>query len=728
MRKESDSPSSCLICREEKPFLSRGQCDHSSVCLYCTMKYRILYNSTQCPVCNAKLPIVYIVSSTDTTPFAALQQSQEAFYEDDECDKTGIYYTDITAKEEALELRGYNCPIRNCRCATFENFKMLSQHLEKVHRRFYCSCCIRENKKFLSEMDIYSEDKLHDHIQYGEYDIDSASFISPPHPQCSYCNETFYNDEKLFKHMNQVHFICELCRMDKCCIFYEKLEDLNTHYNKNHYCCPFKECIADIHVSFKTEVELIEHLVTKHKVTNANDRLTEMAFGKNKKKDIIHSQEEFDFTSYVNKLKEESESYHKKIRKMKKKYGKKEEQQQQQQQQVIREEKIGEDGMEYVIQRVDNRNRGGRGRGGRGNRGRGRGGRGGNNNYNYYYHEQQNYYNNNNKFDSMNEYNETYNRYNDNYYKEDKKEDQQQQQQQQQQQSYKKNKQSYNNNNSNSNNNNNNNDKPQKQKKQQIELDYSFLFSFYVKALKNIIKNKIISESINEPQVTLPKETIYQLIIIIDKLDSFRKLAELTSLHTFGIDMEIIKHLKELICLGDCNEKRFHEEIRGLELKKMLIIYEYFVISHKKIDALFYKLDLEQIKAELYDEFIEKKNKEEKSSKMKDNFKYEYKKESISHLQHGERYQQSKPSLASVLNDDSSSSSHKKTKTKNNWMNVNDYNKKQQSLQTQTKSKLSMLLSEDTSSMSNNNKNKNTTSGGFNLKNYDLDTEFPELV
>ena len=193
--------------------------------------------------------------------------------------------------------------------------------------------------------------------------------------------------------------------------------------------------------------------------------------------------------------------------------------------------------------------------------------------------------------------------------------------------------------------------------------------------------------------------------------------------------MEIIKHLKELICSGDCDEKRFHEEIRGLELKKMLIIYEYFVISHKKIDALFYKLDLEQIKAELYDEFIEKKNKEEKSSKMKDNFKYEYKKESVSHLQHGERYQQSKPSLASVLNDDSSNSNNKKTKTKNNnWMNVNDYNKKQQSLQTQTKSKLSMLLSEDTSSMGNNNKNKNTTSGGFNLKNYDLDTEFPELV
>ena len=62
--------------------------------------------------------------------------------------------------------------------------------------------------------------------------------------------------------------------------------------------------------------------------------------------------------------------------------------------------------------------------------------------------------------------------------------------------------------------------------------------------------------------------------------------------------MEIIKHLKELICFGDCDEKRFHEETRGLELKKMLIIYEYFVISHKKIDALFYKLDLEQIKAE----------------------------------------------------------------------------------------------------------------------------------
>ena len=36
--------------------------------------------------------------------------------------------------------------------------------------------------------------------EYGEYD--NGVLVSPPHPSCPFDGTTFYNDEKLFLHMN----------------------------------------------------------------------------------------------------------------------------------------------------------------------------------------------------------------------------------------------------------------------------------------------------------------------------------------------------------------------------------------------------------------------------------------------------------------------------------------------------------------------------------------------
>ncbi len=45
--------------------------------------------------------------------------------------------------------------------------------------------------------------------------------------------------------------------------------------------------------------------------------------------------------------------------------------------------------------------------------------------------------------------------------------------------------------------------------------------------------------------------------------------------------------------------------------KKILLIYKYLLISSKKTDELFYKLDLDQIDPDLYEEFIDKPKKED---------------------------------------------------------------------------------------------------------------------
>ena len=243
-------------------------------------------------------------------------------------------------------------------------------------------------------MEIYKENVLDEHIRYGEYDKDIL--VSPPHPQCPFDQERFYNDEVMFNHMNNTHFICQLCKGQKHLVFYSNLSDLQNHYKSNHYCCPYEECLQDIYVAFEKEEELISHLITKHKVTNANDRLGQLMIekkGKNSSDNkVYHTKGEFDFTEYISGLKEESEKYNKNVVSRRNRYVNKE------------ETRIGEDGIEYIIKneydnyggynKYDNRGNGRRGRGrggrGRGDRGRGRGGR----------------YNNNNEYYNSNKYNE----------------------------------------------------------------------------------------------------------------------------------------------------------------------------------------------------------------------------------------------------------------------------------------------------------------------------------
>ena len=699
MRKESDTNPlvNCLICKEDKQFVSIGVCDHHRVCSYCTMKSRLLYSETKCPICNANLEYVYIVDFKEKKPFAELDKEKDSYYEDDEFEKSGIYFTDIEAKEEALQLRGFNCPVSNCKSEAFENLQSLSTHLNKAHKRFYCDCCLKNNKKFLSEMEIYKENVLDEHIRYGEYDKDIL--VSPPHPQCPFDQERFYNDEVMFNHMNNTHFICQLCKGQKHLVFYSNLSDLQNHYKSNHYCCPYEECLQDIYVAFEKEEELISHLITKHKVTNANDRLAQLMFekkGKNSSDNkVYHTKGEFDFTEYISGLKEESEKYNKNVVSRRNRYVNKE------------ETRIGEDGIEYIIKneydnyggynKYDNRGNGRRGRGrggrGRGDRGRGRGGR----------------YNNNNEYYNSNKYNEENTQYYGKKGRYNNKENNNREYK-----SYENKGNVYDNRKYNNKGPSPKKESPKNQKQPTRSLDYSFIFNFYLKSIKEYIKNKIIKEKIPDTQINLPKETIYQLIIVIDKMESFQKLLELTFLHNFGIDMEINKELRELTCEGSCNETSFYKILDKLPIKKVLIIYKYILISSKKVDVLFYKLDLEQINPDLYEDFLERPQKEEikkdKFSKAKRD-RYIQMKSEFNEL--GKTTQQPKKEHSSKLD---------------GLLNPTEEDiKEEQKLKAEAFAKRSNLSKLLDGGIIEGKASKKVSGGTFKMSNFDLDEDFPAL-
>ena len=730
MRKESNSSQNspyftCVVCSKENELVAVGSCDHRRVCSYCSMKSRLHYDYRKCPICLKILDLIFICDFTDKTPFENLCKRKDEFYEDEEFDKCQIYYTTIEGKEEALKLRGFNCPLRSCKADTFENMNSLSEHLSKIHKRYYCPYCLKENKLFLSEMNIYNQKNLEDHIKYGEYEKNIV--VSPPHPTCPFDNTTFFNDERMFSHMNSFHFICQLCRDKKNIIFYPELKNLLQHYKDNHFCCPFEECLADVYVVFSKEEELLSHLITKHKVENANERLNKLVFDRKNSdpKELQHEVGEFNFTDYINKIKEESEKY-KNINKNR--FVK------------LNEPYINDEGIEVEYQYYDkgynnkynkyenynknytnnygnnkynkyrrNDNKNIRGRGGKNKRG----------NKNDYYHKynkneyyQNNYYYNNNEDRNYDEQNyENYNneiiysKQNDNYpnkVSENK---------------YKKNNENYYNNKAGNYHNN---------LKSEKDIDYSFLFSFYLDIIKKFIKEKIISEKINEKLVSLPKETIYQIIVMIDKFDSKLKLIELTYLNNFGINLDIHKQLKTIIQSNSSeNVQHFKDILKNLELKKLLILYKYLIICSKKVDNLFYRLDFEQIDEDLYEDFVQREAKVDEIIDKKEREKRFYQSQLKQELNFGFKLSPEDKKVTEV-NFNKNIKKHKEKK---------EDKKKEESPINKQKSKLDMLLHDEINDNTENNNNKNNKKKGkkkgkyveFNISDFDLEKDFPKF-
>lgn len=174
----------CLICKENIKYVSIGECNHSEVCLYCTLKLRMLYNDFKCSVCknkNSKV-VIYEYEKDQTTAFADLNLSD--CYNMKELEEFGIYCLDVSSMEEASNLLVNKCPINYCNdSSVFENFKSLNNHVNKIHKRFYCEVCVKDGKRFISEASIFTSNDLNNHFNHGEYD-EYWNLLIPIHPHC----------------------------------------------------------------------------------------------------------------------------------------------------------------------------------------------------------------------------------------------------------------------------------------------------------------------------------------------------------------------------------------------------------------------------------------------------------------------------------------------------------------------------------------------------------------
>ena len=269
---DEEQESQCVICGDKIEYYSIGICNHKEICYYCALKNRIFYNKNKCPLCNKYLDVIYICPKSETKTFKELSQEDLSSYsKDEDSDKIGVYYADISSKEISMNLKAYKCPIDDCdEEESFEEYKDLSDHLEIYHQKFYCELCIKYGKNFISKLNVYSKKEMEEHNLYGNFEEGI-----PPHYECPFCGDLFYDDEKLSKHMSETYFMCEICKNIDKKLFYSDTSNLVQHNILEHYCCPYEECKGEYSIVFPSKQLLIQHFENEHnqKDENLNEKM-----------------------------------------------------------------------------------------------------------------------------------------------------------------------------------------------------------------------------------------------------------------------------------------------------------------------------------------------------------------------------------------------------------------------------------------------------------------------
>ena len=141
-----NSQTQCVICGEKIEYYSIGQCNHKEICYYCTLKNRTFYNDKKCPLCNINLDLVFISPISEIKTFEELSKEDfSSYYQDNDSEKIGVYYIDISSLEVVMQLKAFKCPIDYCvKEEPFDTYQELNQHLFESHQKIYCKVCVKD--------------------------------------------------------------------------------------------------------------------------------------------------------------------------------------------------------------------------------------------------------------------------------------------------------------------------------------------------------------------------------------------------------------------------------------------------------------------------------------------------------------------------------------------------------------------------------------------------------
>ncbi|XP_026751269.2 E3 ubiquitin-protein ligase ZNF598 [Galleria mellonella] len=252
---QTNDNSTCVVCFKNVLYFSIGECDHP-VCFECSTRMRVLCLQNECPICRQDLSRVVFTDAIE--PYKKLRNIgfTDRFFE--RHFKIGFCSQEIkNAYEELLENRCKVCD----KIPPFRTFSMLSDHMRKVHERYFCELCVKHLRIFTSERKCYTRQELAHHRRKG--DLDDTSHRG--HPLCEFCEERFMDADELYRHLRKMHLYCHLCDADGKNLYYASHSALAHHFRTDHYLCEEGGCAGEhLTAVFRSEIDLKAHRATVH--------------------------------------------------------------------------------------------------------------------------------------------------------------------------------------------------------------------------------------------------------------------------------------------------------------------------------------------------------------------------------------------------------------------------------------------------------------------------------
>ncbi|XP_053607927.1 E3 ubiquitin-protein ligase ZNF598 [Plodia interpunctella] len=252
---QGNDNTTCVVCFKNVLYYSIGECDHP-VCFECSTRMRVLCLQNECPICRQDL--ARVVFTETVLPYKELRNKvfNDRLFERQF--KIGFCTQEIkNAYDKLLENHCKMCD----KIPPFRTFAMLSDHMRRVHERFFCDLCVKHLRIFTSERKCYTRQELAHHRRKG--DLDDTSHRG--HPLCEFCEERFMDADELYRHLRKEHLYCHLCDADGRNLYYASHSALAHHFRTDHFLCEEGEC-AEQHLTsvFRSEIDLKAHKATVH--------------------------------------------------------------------------------------------------------------------------------------------------------------------------------------------------------------------------------------------------------------------------------------------------------------------------------------------------------------------------------------------------------------------------------------------------------------------------------
>ncbi|KAJ2869396.1 hypothetical protein GGI22_000277 [Coemansia erecta] len=252
--KSGDEENICFICADTTKFFAVGECNHLT-CFRCNLRLRALFKSRACPYCKADMATVIHTSSPDVA-FADLLERPLPYTDPN----LSIRFDSKEAYDVAMHALQFNCPHGKCNYVDSDGWKGLKSHVRGEHSKSFCDLCLKNKKSFAEEHKLFTKAQLRAHYSRG----DGAGFTG--HPQCEFCNTSFYDNDQLFDHCRKKHEQCFICIRNEIGrqVYYANYDTLEDHFSTAHFLCKDPACLQKKFVVFENEIDMQGHQLAEH--------------------------------------------------------------------------------------------------------------------------------------------------------------------------------------------------------------------------------------------------------------------------------------------------------------------------------------------------------------------------------------------------------------------------------------------------------------------------------